>query len=192
MTDSMIDGLKERISKAAKIHQSIGVIVPVNNYSDLFESLMAQMFSNKEDTWIYLTVTKSYDTISKTYKNIGERKNIKFIDCISRAAGISRVDKNCVYIESPVMLEKIIIEMMHIFNELKAESRKYLVIDSLSTMMIYNNPETVKEFFQHLINKTRAEGIHSITIVVEEELDDYISKIVFLNEKIIKVKESFI
>ena len=192
MTDTMIDGLSERISKAAKVHQSVGVIVPMNNYSDLFEALVSEMLDNKDDIWVYLTITKSFDSIVRLYKNVGDRKNIKFIDCISRSAGISRVDKNCVYVESPVQLEKIIIEIMHIFRGIKEGTKKYLVIDSLSALLIYNNPETVKEFMQHLTNKVRAENIHMLSLVVEEEMDESIHKIIFLNDKIIKVKESFI
>lgn len=192
MVDTMIDGLSERISKASKVHQSIGVVVPVNNYVDLFEALVSEMLSNKEDLWVYLTITKSFDSIVRSFKNVGDRKNIKFIDCISRAAGISRIDKNCVYIESPVQLEKIIIEIMHIFRGIKESTKKYLIIDSISGLMIYNNPETVKEFMQHIANKTRSENIHTISLVVEEEIDEYINKMIFLNDKIIKVKESFI
>jgi hypothetical protein len=188
----MLDGLKERISKSAKIHQSVGIVVPINNYNDLFEAIFNHMLSTKEDIWLYISVTKSFDTINKTFKNLGDHKNIKFIDCISRAAGISRTEKNVIYIESPALLEKLILEMMHIFYNAKGTVKKYVVIDSLSALMIYNNRETVKEFFQHLINKTRAEDIHLISLVLEEELDDYVNKIIFLNDKIIKVKESFI
>jgi hypothetical protein len=83
-------------------------------------------------------------------------------------------------------------EIMHIFRDVKETAKRYLVLDSLSALMIYNNPEIVKEFFQHLTNKTRAENIHTISIVVEEEMDENINKIIFLNDKIIKVKESFI
>ena len=90
------------------------------------------------------------------------------------------------------MLEKIIMEMMHILHDVKDDVKKYVIIDSLSALMIYNNPETVKEFFQHLINKTRAEDVHTVSLVVEEEMDEYVNKIVFLNDKIIKVRESFI
>ena len=82
--------------------------------------------------------------------------------------------------------------MVHVFRDVKEDVKKYLVIDSLSALMIYNNPKTAKAFFQHLINKTRVEDIHIISIALEEEVDDYIKKIIFLNDKIIKVKESFI
>lgn len=192
MSETMLDGLKERIFKAAKIHQSIGIIVPMNNYSDLSEAMFSYMLNDNEDIWIYLMITKSYDTMVKRFKGLAEHKNIKFIDCISRAAGITRNDKGCVYIDSPVMLEKMIIEIMHLFHESKPDVDKYLILDSISALMIYNNPETVKEFFQHLVNKSRAENMHSISIVLEEELNEYMNKIIFLNDKIIKVKESFI
>ena len=192
MPDTMLDGLKERISKSAKIHQSVGIIVPMNNYAELSDAIFNQMISDKDDFWVYITVTKSYDTIQRNLKNFSEHKNLRFMDCISRAAGIAKLEPNVIYIESPSMLEKIIMEMMHLFSKVKDDVKKYVIIDSLSALMIYNNPETVKEFFQHFVNKTRAEDIHSITLVVEEEMDEYMNKIIFINDKIIKVRESFI
>lgn len=192
MANTMLEGLKERIAKSAKIHQSVGVIVPVSNYADLHESLISHMLTSKDDLFIYINVTKTYDTISKLYPEIQERNNIKFIDCISRAAGISKTAKNCSFVESPVMLEKILMETMHMYRTFSSEGETYVILDSLSAFMIYNNAETVKEFFQHLVNKARAENIHTITIVIEEEMDDNMNKIIFLNDKIIKVKESFI
>ena len=192
MPDTMLDGLKDRVAKSAKIHQSTGIIVPMNNYTDLFDSIIKTMMDTKEDLWLYITITKSFDTIKKSFQDLSGYKNIHFIDCISHSAGISSLDKNCIYIDSPALLEKILLEMMHVFQGVKDDVNKYVVIDSLSALMIYNNPETVKEFFQHFINKTRSENIHSVSIVVEEELDEYINRIVFMNDKIIKVKESFI
>jgi len=188
----MLDGLKERIYKSAQIHQSVGVIVPVSNYSDLYETIMMQMLGSKQDLWMYVSITKTYDTITRSYKEFANKPNIFFIDCISRAAGISQKADNCSFIESPVMLERILMEMMHAFRERKTEGNTYIVLDSLSALMIYNNVETVKEFFQHFVNKTRAENIHCVSVVIEEEMDDHLNKIIFLNEKIIKVKESFI
>ncbi len=192
MSNTMLDGLKDRIAKSAKIHQSLGIVVPMNNYTELTDAIFDHVLSTREDFWLYITITKSYDTIKKRIKDIADHQNIRFIDCISRAAGITNEERNCIFIESPVMLEKLVLEMMNRFKKVRDDVRKFVIIDSLSAMMIYNNPETVKEFFQHLVNKTRAEDIHIVTIVVEEELDDSINKIIFLNDKIIKVRESFI
>ena len=120
-------------------------------------------------------------------------KNIKFIDCISRAAGIIRSDPNCIYIESPTMLEKIGLEIMNIFKEVEEDTDKYLLIDSLSNLMIYNDPEIVTEFFYHILNRTRARDIHNISLAIEEEgLEKHLNRLIYLNDKILRVRDSFI
>jgi len=144
MANVLIDGLKERISNAIKINQSIGILLPGTNYPDLIQAMFEHIKSKPNEAWVYVTVTKPYDTIAKQYEFIKEAKNIKFIDCISRAAGISTPHPNCMYIESPTMLEKVSMEAMNIFKDTKGDSHKFLVIDSLSAMMIYNDPETVQ------------------------------------------------
>ena len=100
-----------------------------------------------------------------------ENKNIKFIDCISRSAGIPIIDKEATYIESPTMLEKTVLEIMNIFKGIEHDVDKYLVIDSLSSLVIYNEPEIVREFVSVLLNKARSYNIHIVTIVIEEEVD---------------------
>lgn len=195
MVNTLIDGLKERISNAVTINQSVGIILPGNNYSDLVQALFEYMHSRPEDAWIYVTITRPYETVIKQFGDFSDSKNIKFIDCISRAAGISKVDPNCIFIESPTMLEKLDLEIINIFKEVVDEdTKKYLIIDSLSTLIIYNDPEIVTEFFYHLANKTRTRNIHIISLAIEEEgeIDKYLNKLIYLNDKILKVRDSFI
>ncbi len=193
MPNTLIDGLKERLSNAITVNQSVGILLPGNNYSDLTQALFEYMRSRPEDAWVYLSITRPYDNIVKNFKDIPERKNIKFIDCISRAAGIPPDEKDCIYIESPSLLEKIILEITDIFRDLEDDVNKYLIIDSLSSLIIYNDTSLVTEFFTHLSNRTRALGIHTITLVIEEETDENINKTLYLkSDKIIKVRESFI
>jgi len=193
MPNTLIDGLKERISNAITVNQSVGILLPGNNYSDLIQALFEYMRSRPEDAWVYLSITRPYDNVIKDFKDIPERKNIKFIDCISRAAGIPPNEQGCIYIESPSLLEKIILEITDIFRDLEDDVNKYLIIDSLSSLVIYNDTSLVTEFFTHLSNRTRMLGIHTITLVIEEETDENINKTLYLkSDKIIKVRESFI
>jgi hypothetical protein len=195
MANTIIEGIRERIANAAKMNQSLGIIVPENNYESLLEAVFNFMQTNTTDRWTYVTITKPYDIIDKTY-HVAENKNIKFIDTISRAAGIAAItqlDQNCVYVESPTLLEKITMEIMDTYQEAPEEVNKYLILDSLSSLLIYNDPGVVTEFFTHLINRTRLAGIHSISFAIGEEMDESIRKIVYLkNDKIIQLKESFI
>jgi len=193
MPNTLINGLKERVSNAITVNQSVGILLPGNNYSDLIQALFEYMRGRPEDAWVYLSITRSYDSIIKDFKDMPEKKNIKFIDCISRAAGIPPKEPGCIYIESPALLEKIILEITDVFRDLEDDINKYLIIDSLSSLLIYNDTSLVTEFFTHLSNRTRMLGIHTVSLVIEEETDEGLNKTLYLkSDKIIKVRESFI
>jgi len=193
MANTLIDGLQERISNAIKINRSVGIILPGNNYADLMQALFERMKSRAEDAWVYVAITRPYEDVVKQFGNFAELRNVRFIDCISHAAGISKIDPNCTFIESPALLEKLMMEIMDTFRGLDDSVQKYLVIDSLSSLLIYNDAQIVTEFFTHLTNRTRLADVHTITLVVEEESSENINKIIYLrSDKIIKVRESFI
>jgi len=193
MANVLIDGLKERISNAISVNQSIGILLPVSNYSDLVQALFQRIRDKPDEAWVYITVTKPYDTLAKQYEFLPEMKNIRFIDCISRAAGLTKANPNVTFVESPTMLEKLGLEIMNIFKSAGENSKKFLVIDSLSNLVIYNDPDIVTEFFYHIINRTRARDIHTISLAIEDEgLESYLNRLIYLNDKILKVRDSFI
>ena len=190
MVDAVIEGIKDRVSVAIKVNQSVGIQVPENRHGDLLEALFNFMFSNPNDVWTFVTASDTYDHISKTFKEISEHSNIKFIDCISRAAGISELQSNCTYVESPTMLEIVSLEIMNNFRGVDDGVEKYVVVDSLSALMIYNDPEIIGEFVSLLMSRTRSKNIHVATILVEEEVDS--NRLIQMNDKIVVLRDSFI
>ncbi|MFA5103358.1 MAG: hypothetical protein WC525_09425 [Candidatus Thermoplasmatota archaeon] len=190
MVDAVIEGIRERIAAAIQVNQSVGIQVPENRHGDLLEAIFDSICRNTHTTWTYVTVSKTFDYLSKTFREGTKQNNVKFIDCISRAAGISDATNNCIYIESPVMLEKMILEILNNFKGMKRDLDKYIIIDSLSALMIYNDPEIIREFVSLVMNRSRAENIHVVSILVEEEMDS--SKLIQLNDKIIVLRDSFI
>jgi archaellum biogenesis ATPase FlaH len=190
MVDAVIEGIRERVASAIQVNQSVGIQVPENRHGDLLEALFDSMCRNTHDVWTYVTVSKTFDYLSKVFKEGTRNGNIKFIDCISRAAGITDIPTNCIFIESPVMLEKLLLEILNNFKGMKRELDKYIIIDSLSALMIYNDPEIIREFISLVMNKSRAENIHVVTILVEEEMDS--NKLIQINDKIIVLRDSFI
>jgi hypothetical protein len=190
MADAVIEGIRERVTAAIRVNFSVGVQVPENRHSDLLEAILASMTKNDNDIWTFVTVSKPYDFLKKQYKELDQFTNIKFIDCVSRAAGIGGKSANCIFIESPGMLERIILELLNSFRGVKGETEKFIIIDSLSALMIYNNPEIIREFISLLMNRARSENIHVISILVEEEMDS--NKLIQMNDKIIVLRDSFI
>ncbi|MBN1280176.1 MAG: hypothetical protein JXA00_00855 [Candidatus Thermoplasmatota archaeon] len=190
MADAIIEGIRERVAAAIRVNNSVGIQVPEARHEDLLEAVFSSMCKNTQDSWTFVSVSKTFDYLTKVFKEGAQFANIRFIDCISRAAGITDLYKNCIYIESPVMLEKLILEILHNFKGIKKDAEKYIVIDSLSALMIYNDPEIIREFISLLLNRSRSENIHVISILVEEEMDS--NKIIQLNDKIIVLRDSFI
>ena len=190
MVDAVIEGIRERVSAAIRVNQSVGIQVPENRHGDLLEAIFNSMCRNTHDIWTFVTVSKTFDYLAKTFKESTRHPNIKFIDCISRAAGISDNSNNCIFLESPVMLENLILEIINNFKSQKRDMDKYIVIDSLSALMIYNDPEIIREFISLVMNRSRAENIHVVSILVEEEMDS--NKLIQLNDKIIVLRDSFI
>ena len=67
ISNTLIDGLKDRIANAVSSNQSIGMIIPSNNYSDLICSLFDFINSKPDSLWVYLAITKPFNSIIEDY-----------------------------------------------------------------------------------------------------------------------------
>ena len=80
------------------------------------------MFNNPDDAWTFLTVSNTYKSITLQFPDVIDHPNIKFIDCISRYAGLSyKEPSKCTFIESPTMLEKTMLRLMGSFENVSKE-----------------------------------------------------------------------
>jgi len=193
MENSLIQGLTDRVSNASTQHRSVGVILPSNNYGDFTHAVYSFMETKQSHPFVYVTVTKPFHTMKQEYHKIIDTLNIRFIDCVSLSSGISLPDDRCYFLDSPSQLEKLILEIMSFINETKGDDNPYVIIDALSSLSLFNDELLVMEFFTHLINNLMLIDAHSISFCIEEEMNDMIFKMMYIkNEKILKIKESFI
>ena len=189
--DAVIAGIKDRVSVAIKVNQSVGIQVPENRHNDLLEAVFDFMYQNQNDAWTFVTISNTFKTLASRHKEIYDYQNIQFIDCISRYAGLEYQDPaKCTYIESPTMLEKTMLKIMNSFNNYPKDTDRYIIIDSLSALMIHNDFQIIRKFISLLMNRTRAENIHLVSILIEEEVDS--NKLIQLNDKIVVLRDSFI
>lgn len=191
-TTSIIEGLKERIIHAA-ISPSVGVILPGSNYNDFIQAIGEYIKSRPADAHLYVNVTNPFEEVIKNIGHLLTNSNIKFIDCVSRAAGIETVDNRCVFIESPTHLERILLEIINNIKQWDKSIQKYVIIDSLSSFILYNDPIIVAEFYTYLCSHLDISNANIISLCIEEEMNDTLNKIIYLkSDRILKVRESFI
>jgi len=193
MENTLVQGLKERITNAAFMNKSLGIILPGNNYHDLTHAIFEYIKETSNNNWVYVTISKPFNVLRKEMSDIMDPSSIFFIDCVSRAAGIQTKNPQCYFLDSPSQLEQLILEIVNIVKNNTKDNESFIILDTISSLLLYNDELLVAEFFTHLINNMNIYNTHTISLCLEEEMTDQMNKMLYLkNDKIIKVKESFI
>ncbi len=193
MENTLVQGLKERIINAALMNKWFGITLPSNNYYDLTHAMYEYIRETPNNNWIYVTFSKPFTVVKKEMSTSADPSSVFFIDCVSRAAGIQTNDPQCYFLDSPSQLEQLILEIVNIIKNIPNTNETFIVLDAVSSLLLYNDELLVTEFYTHLLSNMKLYGAHTISLCLEEETTDQINKILYLkNDKIIKVKESFI
>jgi len=133
---------------------------------------------------IYITVNRPFSTLMDIMEKHGiDTEKIFFIDCITKMIpapkGISlvpqkkfEVKKNCIFIPSPARLTEIGLALSEALAGMKNPKNKFLYLDSLSTLSIYNDLTTIAKFVHFLTTRVRLFGVVGLIMCVEKKMDD--------------------
>lgn len=165
----------EPVLEAFEDNDIILVLAPSDAMEDLNARIMEEVSGGSDSATIYVTVAKPYTTI----RNILEERdvdltNIFFVDCISKQGAGETVQADNVVFTQPEALTDISIALSSAVDNIPDDMDKLLVLDTLSTLMMYNDNDTVGRFAHDLSGKIRDWGIKSIMLTLEEETDEQI------------------
>ncbi len=171
-----------------KGNQVILYITSKNKYSSTNANILKHYVNKKKNYCVYVTVNKQYSALEKDLKNKKvNTKNILFVDAITPLS--SKVDAdNAIFVGSPSALTSISLTITSALKKVP-EGKRVLLLDSISTMMVYNNLGSVSKFSNFLIKKMQDWKVSGAILSIEkensEEISDYLSQIV---DKVIEVK----
>ena len=158
---------------------------PLSGKNELIYEYMIQSLKNKIPV-MFITTDSSAEDVKK---DLVKRKifygpykdNLIFIDCYSHQAGnlVSNAS-DTKRISGPLALNEISIAISNVQKIFYKKSQKHLVIfNSLSTLLMYSNPQMVGRFIQLMIAKikqaggsvffTLEEGMHEKNIIITIE-----------------------
>ena len=165
--------VKERLDKELKNLSEYIALATVNakNYQKTNVEIVKHLTKDKNTPGVYVTLNKPYDVMKKVFEKFGIEINmIIFIDAITKTVGgkITKT-KNCLFIGNPENLSDISLAMDQAVRALGKE--KFLFFDSLSTLLIYNNINTVARFIHFLTGKMRIWKVKGIIISLQKESD---------------------
>jgi len=135
-----------------------------------FEAITNTIFHTTEQREMggtYITITRPARAIMN--KLLAQKIRIVdmyFIDCISYTAGGQTVpSRQVVNLESPNMLETILLKVDWAFRQI-ASPHKFVFLDSVNALAIYNRNNILKEFLHVFINRLRARDIFAVMLSV--------------------------
>ncbi len=126
------------------------------------EQLLSILLNSQKLRGIYVTLNKGCLDIADTLKkNKVDISKVYFIDAISRNAGAKKIDVSCTYVSSPQALTELSLAIMTLVESKKFD---FLYLDSLSTLLVYNDSHTTEQFIHYVIGKLKAHQIGMLVI----------------------------
>jgi KaiC/GvpD/RAD55 family RecA-like ATPase len=142
-------------------------LIKVKEYSATNIELI-KFFVEKKIPGIFVTINKPLEDLAMDIpKDYLESQGIYFIDCISKMSGAAEMSgKNFFCVESPNQLVELSEMLKNVVSKIQSEE-KFIVIDSISTLLIYNKPEVVEKFVHSIAGKMRVWKVKGVLIMVE-------------------------
>src|SRR3989344_4880507 len=180
--------IKEELEGMGKSFVALILIRP-EKYQLVRGSLL-KFFSGKENLpGIFVTTNMPYGKLVEELEKQGTRTDkIKFIDLISRIGSYSvKENINADFLEAPTELTELMLSIEKSAKQI--HGKKFLIIDSVSTLLIYNEAPTIEKFLHSLIGKLSTEETKTALLVSEsEETKAIVHTISHFCDKVVRVQ----
>ena len=151
------------------------IILLNTNSKDYFDSVLETLkfLTDKGMGGVYMTSARPYNYLTETFRKQDiETRNLFFIDTVSCMAGKSPGEQGrCVFIENPTALEEAGMWTDTLMDRVGTEN-KFLIVDSLSNLLIYNDTGTLKRFSQFLIDRLRSQRASGVLASIDMEIPE--------------------
>lgn len=160
--------LKEKLAEIKESYIVL-LVTPTRKYQDVNLELLKYMVNEKKLSGAYITVNKPYTVMKKRLEGVVDTRKIIFIDAVTKAVSDGRVEEEGVlFIDSPKNLTDISIAISEAANSIPDE-RKFILFDTLSTLLLYNSAGTVARFTHFLIGRMRSWEAEGVLLSLEKE-----------------------
>jgi KaiC/GvpD/RAD55 family RecA-like ATPase len=164
----------EKIKNAFNDLPEHWLLLFVMNTEDYLEkniAILNEVLKPEDAVGVYVTLSRPYSVLIKILeKNNINTDKLFFIDCITKTIGTENEEKKCLFLENPQNLTNITIAIEEIISTIPSKN-KSLFVDPLSTLLIYNQAETVSKFLHFLTGKIRILNLNGVLLSTEKEHD---------------------
>jgi hypothetical protein len=160
-----------------------------DNYSGMPAAVLSPFAKKKNFYGVYVAVNKPYATLMGNFSKARiNTERLFFIDAVTKmVGGAAKPGKNFLAIESPQFLTEMSIAISQAMDTLP-KGERYFILDSVSSMLIYNSPGTIARFMHFLSGKLREWGARGVFLAVDKEVDALLPYITQFVDKTVHVR----
>jgi len=164
--------VKEKIEELEEGEIAL-VVADSDSYVEANMEILDYLVGDEGLPGIYVTINKPYNTIVDVLEEHGvDPGQLFFVDAISKETGGEIVDRdNVLFLDSPEDLTGLSIVVSGAVESMP-EGSKFIFLDSLTTLTIYNKADTVSQFAHFLTGKMRNWNVSGVILSLEEEVDE--------------------
>lgn len=181
----------KKFVKSLKPKSVVLFVIDAKKYHKIHPKLLKTVIEEKCFAGIYITINKPYTALVKYLEeNKIKTDNIFFIDAISKTVGGEiKMTKDCLFIPSPSQLTDLAIALSQALESMEYKENKFIFLDSLSTLLLYNSFEVVAKFVHFVISRLRLFGLVGMIISIEKQIDERMLNILIeMCDKVVEVK----
>jgi len=145
------------------------VLSSPEKYTDL-EKILLKEIIDEGKAGIYITLNKPASTIIGLLEQMNlDANKIFFIDLISqKPKNPEDRKKNVLYLNSPHALTELSIAISELVASM-GDAEKYVIFDSISSLLIYHSPEQVAKFTHFLASKLRGWEVKTVLMILGDD-----------------------
>jgi archaellum biogenesis ATPase FlaH len=159
-----MDAIKKMVEEPSEV-MVLAVTSPIN-YFALYVNTLKNLLQT-DLSGLCITFNRS----SKALEDVMRKQHVDtsrlyFVDCISKASGVEDKTIKSEYADSPSALSSISMAITEKLGQMG--DKKFILFDSITTLLIYNELANVLQFMDYIVNRMRDEDVKTIIFAVEE------------------------
>jgi archaellum biogenesis ATPase FlaH len=167
--DELADVLRS-LSGGSALVVRMGSANYAENYFAALATILRDFVMESHGFAIYVSVTNPASLLTELLTSMEiPTESVYFVDVTSyMMIAPGKRTPNTTYVESPTMLETIMLRVEYLLQKSKAQ-KKIVIIDSIGSLSIHNNTAILSEFLHILVNTLKSSGAITILLAVKEE-----------------------
>jgi archaellum biogenesis ATPase FlaH len=153
--------------------QILVLIMPEENYTDHLLMVVKEI-GKLPGKICYISLNRPYNSLIKTFQHVGlDMNRIHFIDAITKTAQIITKCDECDFVTSPGALTELSVTISKLMD---TGDYKYIIFDSLSTLLVYESDTTIAKFVHFLMAKVRVAGCSAVFTCLKQDANSILIK----------------